>query len=78
MSKRKSTKMPVKLKDPAHLDHGELLYLMHELSRLVGTYFDNAMERHDLTHSQWWALMHISENEGQSQNDGAAHVLPRH
>lgn len=76
MSKRKSTKMPVKLKDPAHLDHGKLLYLMHELSRLIGTYFDNAMERHNLTHSQWWALMHISENTGQSQSELARPARP--
>ena len=76
MSKRKSTKMPVKLKDPAYLDHGELLYLMHELSRLIGTYFDNAMERHNLTHSQLWALMHISENAGQSQSELARPARP--
>ncbi len=55
--------------EPSNLAHGELLYMMHELSRLISTYFDNAMEPHNLTHSQWWALMHISENEGQTQSD---------
>lgn len=51
------------------IDHGELLYMMHELSRLISVHFDNAMVEHRLTHAQWWALMHISENEGQSQSE---------
>jgi len=54
---------------PAQLRHSELFYSMHELSRLISTYFDQAMVRHDLTHAQWWGLMHIIENEGLTQSE---------
>lgn len=54
--------------DPAVVD-GSILYLIHELSRLVGTNFDRYMAPHRLTHSQWWALMHIGQNPGASQTD---------
>ena len=52
---------------PRYIDHEELLYMMHELSRLISVHFDRAMARHQLTHSQWWALMHIFEQEGLTQ-----------
>ena len=48
---------------------GRLLYMIHELSRLINTGFDQAMAAHRLTHSQWWALLHIYENEGTTQSD---------
>ena len=54
--------------DPAVVD-GSILYLIHELSRLVATNFDRYMAPHRLTHSQWWALMHIGQNPGASQTD---------
>ncbi len=49
--------------------HGRILYIIHELSRLIATNFDQAMARHKLTHGQWWAIMHIYENPGASQSD---------
>lgn len=49
-----------------------ILYIIHELSRLIATNFDNAMLRHKLTHGQWWAMMHIVEHPGASQSDLAA------
>lgn len=52
--------------------HSSILYLIHELSRLISTNFDNAMLRHNLTHGQWWAMMHIIEHPGASQSDLAA------
>jgi MarR family transcriptional regulator for hemolysin len=55
--------------DDLWLVDGRILYVIHELSRLVATNFDRAMARHRLTHSQWWALMHISQNPGASQTD---------
>lgn len=55
--------------DPAHVNHGQLLYMMHELSRLISVHFDAAMAAHALTRAQWWALMHISLNEGESQSE---------
>lgn len=54
---------------PATLSHGRILYIIHELSRLISTNFDQAMARHNLTHGQWWAIMHIYENQGVSQSD---------
>ena len=55
--------------DPSTLSHGRVLYIIHELSRLISTTFDQAMARHKLTHGQWWAIMHIYENQGVSQSD---------
>ncbi|HVZ14663.1 MAG TPA: MarR family winged helix-turn-helix transcriptional regulator [Bauldia sp.] len=53
-------------------EHAELLYLMHELSRLVSTEVDKSMAEHRLTHAQWWALMHLLEHEGVTQSELAA------
>src|SRR5690606_24457813 len=55
--------------DPSYREHSDLFYLMHELSRLVSVYFDRAMREHQLTHAQWWALMHICEREGLTQSE---------
>ncbi len=46
---------------------GELFSAVHEVSRLISTYFDAAMSAHQMTHAQWWALMHISAHEGATQ-----------
>lgn len=54
--------------------HSRILYIIHELSRLIATNFDQAMTRHRLTHGQWWAIMHIYENPGASQSD-LAHIM---
>jgi MarR family transcriptional regulator for hemolysin len=54
---------------PEREPHGRLLYIIHELSRLIVTIFDQSMARHRLTHGQWWAIMHIYENQGVSQTD---------
>lgn len=51
------------------LRRGALLYTIHEVSRLISTNFDQVMEPHNLTRAQWWAVMHILVNEGQSQSD---------
>ena len=52
---------------PPFSSQGEVLYAMHEISRLVTTWFDREMQVQGITHVQWWAMMHISENEGLSQ-----------
>lgn len=57
--------------DPGYHKHSELLYLMHELSRLISTNFDKAMSKHRLTHAQWWALMHVFRHEGVTQTEFA-------
>lgn len=55
------------LHNTTYREHSRLLYMMHELSRLVSVYVDRAMIDHRLTQAQWWALMHIFENEGITQ-----------
>ncbi|ODT68204.1 MAG: hypothetical protein ABS75_21310 [Pelagibacterium sp. SCN 63-23] len=50
----------------------ELFYMMHELSRLIGVYFDQAMAKHRLTRAQWWGMMHIREHEGATQTELAS------
>jgi MarR family transcriptional regulator, transcriptional regulator for hemolysin len=57
------------LHDTAYREHADLLYSMHELSRLISTRVDKAMAVHRLTHAQWWALMHIFEHEGATQTE---------
>jgi MarR family transcriptional regulator, transcriptional regulator for hemolysin len=51
---------------------GELFTLVHDVSRLTKTYFDRVMERHGLTHAQWWMLVQISQHEGATQIELAA------
>ena len=59
-------------RQPRYLDHEELLYMLHELSRMISVHFDRVMSRHKLTHSQWWALMHIFQHEGATQTEVAS------
>ena len=54
---------------PRYTDHEELLYTLHELSRIISVHFDRVMATHHLTHSQWWALMHIFQHEGATQSE---------
>lgn len=53
--------------DASYRDHSDLLYLMHELSRRVSTHVDQHLAKAGVTHVQWWAMMHIYENEGLTQ-----------
>jgi MarR family transcriptional regulator for hemolysin len=54
---------------PRHIKHGELFYMIHDLSRLVSLYFDRAMGQHQLTRAQWWGMMHVGEHEGATQTE---------
>lgn len=56
-----------RMTDESYREHSELLYSMHELSRLISTHADKHLSRQGLTHVQWWALMHIYEQEGLTQ-----------
>lgn len=56
------------LSKPGYVEHEELFYLIVELSRHISTQFDKLMLKHRLTHSQWWALMHIYKQEGLTQS----------
>jgi DNA-binding MarR family transcriptional regulator len=57
------------LQGTAYREHAKLLYMMHELSRLISTHVDRAMTDHRLTHAQWWALMHVFQHEGATQTE---------
>lgn len=57
--------------DDAVNAQSQLLYVIHEVSRLISTRFDQSMVRHKITHAQWWAMMHIGENEGATQSEFA-------
>jgi MarR family transcriptional regulator, transcriptional regulator for hemolysin len=55
--------------DESYRDHSDLLYLMHELSRMISTHADHHLAKAGITHVQWWAMMHIYEHEGLTQTD---------
>lgn len=49
-------------------------FLMHDVSRLRRSVFDEFMKPMALTRSQWWILAHLSRNDGMIQSD-LANVL---
>jgi DNA-binding MarR family transcriptional regulator len=55
--------------DASYREHSDLLYSIHELSRLISTHADKHMASVGVTHVQWWALMHIFEHEGLTQSE---------
>ena len=55
--------------DASYRDHSDLLYLMHELSRLISTHVDQHLAKAGVTHAQWWAMMHVFEHEGLTQTE---------
>jgi DNA-binding MarR family transcriptional regulator len=55
--------------DASYREHSDLLYSMHELSRLISNHVDRYMTPRGVTHVQWWALMHIFEHEGLTQSE---------
>ncbi len=49
-------------------------FLMHDVSRLRRSVFDEYMKPEGLTRSQWWILAHLSRHDGMIQSD-LANVL---
>lgn len=49
-------------------------FLMHDVSRLRRTVFDDFMKPLGVTRSQWWVLAHLSRHDGMIQSD-LANVL---
>lgn len=49
-------------------------FLMHDVSRLRRSAFDEVMRPMGLTRSQWWILAHLSRHDGMIQSD-LANVL---
>lgn len=44
-------------------------FLMHDISRLRRSVFDEFMKPAGLTRSQWWILAHLSRHDGMIQSD---------
>ncbi len=66
-------KTNLKLSDADNWDH-RLGFLMHDVSRLRRSVFDEFMKPMALTRSQWWILAHLSRHDGMIQSD-LANVL---
>jgi DNA-binding MarR family transcriptional regulator len=55
-------------------NRGQVMYLVHEVSRLISTYYDQAMARHNITRAQWTAMMHIYQYPGATQSELAEYM----
>lgn len=64
---------PAKLREADNWD-ARLGFLMHDVSRLRRSVFDEFMKPMGLTRSQWWILAHLSRHDGMIQSD-LANVL---
>jgi len=47
----------------------EFGFLVHDVSRLRRTVFDNALKPLDITRSQWWVLVHLSRHQPTTSAD---------
>ena len=47
-------------------------FLMHDVSRLRRTVFDDFMKPLNITRSQWWVLAYLSRHDGMIQSDLAS------
>jgi MarR family transcriptional regulator for hemolysin len=72
-TKGRSTKPSTKPADSENWD-GRLGFLMHDVSRLRRSVFDEFMKPMGMTRSQWWILAHLSRHDGMIQSD-LANVL---
>lgn len=69
----KAAKSRAKPLDTENWD-GRLGFLMHDVSRLRRSVFDEFMKPMAMTRSQWWILAHLSRHDGMIQSD-LANVL---
>lgn len=69
----KAAKMRTKPAETENWD-GRLGFLMHDVSRLRRSVFDEFMKPMAMTRSQWWILAHLSRHDGMIQSD-LANVL---
>ena len=70
---KKARKPAAKVPDSDNWDQ-RLGFLMHDVSRLRRTVFDDFMKPLGVTRSQWWVLAHLSRQDGMIQSD-LANVL---
>lgn len=69
----KAVKPRTKAADSENWD-SRLGFLMHDVSRLRRSVFDEFMKPMAMTRSQWWILAHLSRHDGMIQSD-LANVL---
>ena len=72
-AKIKAAKPRVKPTEAENWD-GRLGFLMHDVSRLRRSVFDEFMKPMAMTRSQWWIMAHLSRHDGMIQSD-LANVL---
>lgn len=66
--------MPKTAKKPddmpeAELEDLRLSFLIHDVSRMRRTAFDQYMKPHGVTRSQWWVLSNLSRHDGMMQTE---------
>lgn len=66
-TKARSTQAP-RIADSDNWDQ-RLGFLMHDVSRLRRTVFDDFVKPLGVTRSQWWVLAHLSRHDGMIQSD---------
>ncbi len=71
--KPRAAKSRGKLTDADNWD-ARLGFLMHDVSRLRRSLFDELMKPMGMTRSQWWIMAHLSRHDGMIQSD-LANVL---
>jgi DNA-binding MarR family transcriptional regulator len=73
---RRKAPAPVRAAKVSEADNWDarLGFLMHDVSRLRRSVFDEFMKPMGLTRSQWWILAHLSRHDGMIQSD-LANVL---
>jgi MarR family transcriptional regulator, transcriptional regulator for hemolysin len=64
---------PQRTKEPENWDQ-RLGFLMHDVSRLRRTVFDEFVRPMGVTRSQWWVLAHVARQDGMIQSE-LANVL---
>ena len=64
---------PVRTNEPENWDQ-RLGFLMHDVSRLRRTVFDDLVRPMGVTRSQWWVLAHVARHDGMIQSE-LANVL---
>src|ERR1700674_1045163 len=53
--------------NPSHRRDIKLGYLIHDVSRMRRTAFDQLMKPLGITRAQWWVLAHLSRQDGMAQ-----------
>ncbi|WP_420390357.1 MarR family winged helix-turn-helix transcriptional regulator [Marinobacter sp.] len=64
----KKSSRKTNVKDDRNWEY-HLGFLMHDVSRLRRTVFDNFMRPLGVTRSQWWVLAYLSRHDGMVQSD---------